>query len=468
MTTESLLLALALTAVLAAVWLVAKVHRALEGLSLRLDEQNRHGEHLSNQLREQARDTDEVVRRLDHDVREQQAEARETLLERLAAAREQQQSSLHRFEQSLAQSFSELRQSLEQRHTAAVGSQQEALDRAIGRVQQQLSETLSRTTAELGTRMDALTAATDKKLLEISGQVDRRLAEGFEKTTATFTEIVQRIAVIDAAQQKITELSSCVVSLQEVLADRSARGAFGEVQLEALVRNLLPEAAFKMQYTLKNDNRVDCILFLPSPTGNVPIDSKFPLENYRRKIDSRLGVEERKAADAAFVRDVRTHIQAIADKYVAPPETSDGAVMFIPAEAVFAEIHSMHPNLVDEAHRARVWMCSPTTLMAILTTARAVLKDEATRQQVHIIQEHLRLLATDFERFRGRMDQLATHIRQAGEDVDLVHKSARKITSRFSKIEQLDLENSEAPAPLTPDADDGPDELRAHGETASS
>ena len=155
-----------------------------------------------------------------------------------------------------------------------------------------------RTTAELGKRMELLTATTDKKLLDISGQVDRRLAEGFEKTTATFTEIVQRIKVIDDAQKKITELSTNVVSLQEVLADRSARGAFGEVQLEGLVRNLLPDSAFQMQHTLSNGNRVDCILFLPAPTGDVPIDSKFPLENYRRKIDASLSAEERKLAEA--------------------------------------------------------------------------------------------------------------------------------------------------------------------------
>ncbi len=468
MTTDSLLLALAVSGVLAAAWLVARVHRALERLSARLDEQNRHGEHLSKQLREQARDTDDVVRRLDHDVREQQAEARETLLEQLAAAREQQQASLHRFEQSLTKSFGELRQGLEQRHGAAVGSQQEALDRAIGRVQQQLGETLSRTGAELGKRMDTLTAATDQKLLEISGQVDRRLSEGFEKTTATFTEIVERIKVIDEAQKKITELSSNVVSLQEVLADRSARGAFGEVQLEGLIRNLLPEAAFQTQHTLSNGNRVDCILFLPTPTGNVPIDSKFPLENYRRKLDSNLSPEERKFAEAAFARDIRTHIHAIAEKYVAPPETSDGAVMFIPAEAVFAEIHSAHPELVDEAHRARVWMCSPTTMMAILTTARAVLKDEATRQQVHIIQDHLRRLGSDFERFRARMDQLATHIRQASEDVDRVHTSARKITSRFTKIEQLEMESGQQMTLLDRDVEDDDEDTEARGETAAS
>lgn len=448
MTAESLLPILALAGILAAVWLAARAHRAMERLTVRLDGQSRHGEHLSQQLRQQARDTDEVVRRLDQDLRAQETETRNALLEQLAASREQQQEALHGLKQSLDKSFADLRQSLELRHGAAMESQQEALDRAISRVHQQLGETLQRTTNDLGKRMDVLTSETGRKLLEISGEVDRRLSEGFEKTTATFTDIVQRLAVIDQAQKKITELSTSVVSLQEVLADRSARGAFGEVQLEGLVKNLLPESAYKTQHTLANANRVDCLLFLPAPTGHVPIDSKFPLENYRRKLAPDLSAEERKLAESDFTRDVRTHIRSIAEKYIAPPETSDGAVMFIPAEAVFAEIHAGHPDLVEEAHRLRVWMCSPTTLMAVLTTARAVLKDEATRKQVDIIQEHLGMLSADFSRFRGRMDKLRTHIHQASKDVDQVHTSAGKITSRFGKIERLELDNSEPPALL--------------------
>ena len=452
MTTESLLVILALAGILAAVWLASRAHRAMERLTVRLDEQSRHGEHLSQQLRQQARDTDEVVRRLDQDLRVQQTETRNTLLEQLAAAREHQQDALHRLEQSLAQSFADLRQSLDLRHGAAMGSQQEVLDRAISRVHQQLGETLQRTTNDLGKRMDVLTSETGQKLLEISGQVDRRLSEGFEKTTATFTDIVQRLAVIDQAQKKITELSTSVVSLQEVLADRSARCLRGSATRRSCKK---PAAGVRLQDAAHARERESCGLPpLPARTDRpcshrfVPIDSKFPLENYRRKLDPDLSAEERKLAEAAFTRDVRTHIQSIAGKYIAPPEISDGAVMFIPAEAVFAEIHAGHPDLVEEAHRLRVWMCSPTTLMAVLTTARAVLKDEATRKQVDIIQEHLSMLSGDFSRFRVRMDQLRIHIRQASADVDKVHTSARKITSRFGKIERLELDNSEPPALL--------------------
>jgi DNA recombination protein RmuC len=235
-----------------------------------------------------------------------------------------------------------------------------------------------------------------------------------------------------------------VVSLQEVLTDKRSRGAFGEVQLAGLVRNVMPEGSFQMQATLSNGRRVDCLIRLPDPTGDVPIDAKFPLEGYQRMLDVDLGEADRAAAANQFRRDIRRHIADIASKYLVPGETSDGAVMFLPAEAVFAEIHAHYPELVEEAQRARVWMVSPTTLMAVLTTARAVLKDDATRKQVHVIQEHLRKLAEDFGRFQQRMDKLATHIRQAKEDVDQVHTSARKITRQFERIDRVDLPDKPA------------------------
>ncbi len=311
------------------------------------------------------------------------------------------------------------------------------------RVQRQVADQLKRSTENLAQNMRALSETTDKRLLAITGQVDKRLSEGFDKTNSTFTDVVQRLTLIDQAQQKITELSSNVVNLQEVLADRTSRGTFGEAQLEALVANVLPPTSFQMQFGLSNGKRVDCMLFLPQPTGNVPIDSKFPLENYRRKVDSALPEEVRRQAGRDFARDVQTHIEDVAGKYILPGETAEGAMLFIPAEAVFAEIHAAHPELIERAQRLRVWLASPTTLMAVLTTARAVMKDAATRKEVVKIQEHLRMLAKDFERFGKRMDGLSTHIRQAGRDVEGVQTSARKISSRFEKIEKLELGEDE-------------------------
>lgn len=320
---------------------------------------------------------------------------------------------------------------------------QESLQTGMTETRQQVTEALNNYAALLAKQMEKLTADTDQRLKEISGQVEKRLTEGFEKTTATFADVVKRLALIDEAQKKITELSTNVVSLQEVLADKRSRGAWGEVQLSALIRNVLPESNFALQYSLSNGKRADCILFLPEPTGNIVIDAKFPLENYRRLTDVTLAESERQLALPQFRQDIKKHIQDIAEKYIIADETSDGAVMFIPAEAIFAEIHAHHPDLVEIAQRAKVWMVSPTTMMAILTTARAVLKDAATRKQVHIIQEHLVLLSKDFERFQERMDALAKHIDQANKDVELVQSSSRKITSRFNKIEKVELDSQE-------------------------
>ncbi len=304
---------------------------------------------------------------------------------------------------------------------------------------EELAKNLQQNTQTLAEQIKGLTQSTDERLQQISGQVEKRLVEGLEKTNQTFSDILKRLALIDDAQKKITELSGNVVSLQEVLADKRSRGAFGEVQLSALVRNVLPEQHFAFQHTLSNGRIADCVLFLPEPTGNVVIDSKFPLENFRRMTDEQAAELDRKQAERQFKQDVKKHINDIADKYLIAGETADGALMFIPAEAIFAEIHAHHGDLLDVAYKRRVWLASPTTLMAILTTSRSVLKDEATRKQIHIIQEHLGKLGADFGRFRQRFDHLARHIDQAATDVKQIHTSAQKITNRFEQIEQVDL-----------------------------
>ena len=252
------------------------------------------------------------------------------------------------------------------------------------------------------------------------------------------------MALIDEAQKKITALSSEVVGLQQILADKRSRGVFGEVQLAALVRNVMPEAAFSLQYTLPNGRIADCVLFLPAPTGMIAIDSKFPLESYQRMTDFALNEADRKPIERQFKQDIRKHIKDVASRYIIPNVTADGAVMFIPAEAVFAEIQAHHPEVVDEAHAARVWLVSPTTLWAVLNTACSVLKDAATREQVDIIRTHLGHLGKDFQRFRERMDQLARHIGQAHEDVQRVNVSARRITDRFERIERVEIEPAAA------------------------
>lgn len=346
---------------------------------------------------------------------------------------EKQQHALHAHQQALQHTLMQHQQRFND-------NQLKAIDQLV----EHLNKTSLLNREELAKNMATLTESTDKRLLDISGQVEKRLAEGFDKTTKTFNDILKRLALIDDAQKKITELSSNVVSLQEVLADKRSRGAFGEVQLNALIRNVLPENQFSLQHTLSNGKIADCMLFLPPPTGNIVIDAKFPLESYRTMTDISADGLVRREAAKQFKLDIRKHINDIASKYLIEHETAEGAVMFIPAEAVFAEIHAHHSDLVDLANKQRVWLASPTTLMAILTTARAVIKDEATRQQVHIIQAHLGQLSVDFDRFKGRFNNLARHIDQAATDVKQIHTSADKISKRFSKIEQVELAEDES------------------------
>ena len=306
-----------------------------------------------------------------------------------------------------------------------------------------LQETLRGMTTQFGERVQQLSQAVDGRLNEISGKVAERLDEGFKKTNDTFTSVMTRLAVIDEAQKKIEGLASNVVSLQEILGDKRSRGAFGEVQLEALVRNILPPDAYTFQFSLKGGLRADCALVLPEPTGTICVDAKFPLENYSRMFDDTLTQAEQEAARRQFKQDVKKHVDDIAAKYIVAGETSEGAVMFLPAEAVFAEIHAYHGDLVQHAQHKRVWITSPTTLMAVLNTARAVLRDSETRRMAHVIKDELGKLAKDFARFDDRMKKLASHIQQASTDVAEVRISSDKITRRFAQIERVELDNPE-------------------------
>jgi DNA recombination protein RmuC len=305
-----------------------------------------------------------------------------------------------------------------------------------GRADQELIQLSFRNaTQHLAGSMEALSKTVDGRLEQIGGKVNERLDEGFKKTNETFVSVMARLATIDEAQKKIDGLTTNVVSLQELLGDKRSRGAFGEVQLEALVRNILPPQAYDFQHTLPNGSRADCVLKLPEPTGLVAVDSKFPLENYHRMFS-----EGGDAVTRQFKADLKKHIDDISGKYILPGVTSDGAVMFLPAEAVFAEVHAHHPEVVDYAMQRRVWIVSPTTLMAVLNTARAVLKDVETRKQIHIIKDELGKLGKDFGRFDERMKKLADNIRRAHEEAGQVEISSRKISQRFASIERVELE----------------------------
>lgn len=390
---------------------------------------------------------------------ERQNSAQHENLERLRAAvvleLNQARASLHALQlaqqEILGESRTELTQQLGELNLATQHKLDALRSEMIGQTLERLGEqargqnellqsTFKRTAEQITQSIEALTRTVDGRLESIGGKVSERLDEGFKRTNETFVSVMARLATIDEAQKNIEGLTGNVVSLQQLLGDKRSRGAFGEVQLEALVRNLLPPNAYEMQYTLPNGTRVDCVLKLPEPTGMVAVDSKFPLENFQRMMDYDLGELDRERAQRQFKLDVRRHIDDIASKYIIADVTSDGAVMFLPAEAVFAELHAYHFDIVDYAMQRRVWLVSPTTLMAVLNTTRAVLKDVETRKQVHIIKDELGKLGREFGRFDERMRKLAEHIKQAHDDAQDVSTTSRKISARFIQIERVELD----------------------------
>jgi DNA recombination protein RmuC len=339
-------------------------------------------------------------------------------------------------------------QVLEQQHRAMLSDLHDGLNKQSDRQaeharadQELIQNSFRNATQILSGSVETLVKTMDARLEQISGKVAERLDEGFKKTNETFTNVMTRLATIDEAQKKIDGLTTNVVSLQHLLGDKRSRGAFGEVQLEGLVRNILPPNAYSFQEKLSNGNRVDCLLILPPPTGKVPVDAKFPLENYHRMLDQDLAESDKHAARKQFKLDIKKHIEDISQKYLIHNETSDGAVMFVPAEAVFAEIHAYHADLVEYAMLKHVWIVSPTTLMAVLNTARAVMKDVQMREQVHIIQSELGKLSVDFKRFDERMKRLADNIRKANDEAGQVEISSRKISDHFAKIEAVEMKD---------------------------
>jgi DNA recombination protein RmuC len=383
--------------------------------------------------------------RLNMSAQDASERLKSSVAQELSATRE----AMQRLQLEQSNNLSQTRETvLEKLHTtlAEQGKSQQSL----------INDTMLKATTTLTQSIESLSKVVDSRLEEIGGKVSERLEEGFKKTNETFVSVIQRLATIDEAQKKIDGLSSNMVSLQELLGDKRSRGAYGEVQLEGLVRNVLPEQSFKMQYQFDNGTRVDCALFLPEPTGTVAVDSKFPLENYHRMFDRDLSEAEKALATKQFKADVKRHVDDIANKYIIPNVTSDGAVMFIPAEAVFAEIHAYHADVIDYAMNKRVWVVSPTTLMAVLNTARAVLKDVEMRKQVHIIKDELGKLSKDFNRFDMRMKKLADNIRQAHENAQDVHISSQKISRTFARIERVEL--SHQPVDLLDAIDDDIDD----------
>ncbi len=337
------------------------------------------------------------------------------------------------------------------------------LSQGFVRHQGELAERMAAAQAELSGRLQQSQSGVSERLDQLSRRVGDGLNKQTEKTGKNLKQLAERLAVIDRAQQTITDLSQQMVSLQDILSNKQSRGAFGEIQLQDLVTTTLPPSAFNFQVTLSNNKRADCLLKLPNPPGSIAIDSKFPLESFQA-----LQVAEddpaRVQASRAFSTDVITHVKDIAVKYIIPGETADSAMMFLPSEAVYAELHANYRNVVEESFRRRVWIVSPTTLMATLNTVRAVLKDARMREQAGVIQAEVVKLLNDVGRLDQRVDRLQNHFDLAVKDMREIRISTDKIIKKGEKIEDLHFADETPADDLVPETP-APPQLREVGET---
>ena len=291
---------------------------------------------------------------------------------------------------------------------------------------------------------DMLNDRIEYKLNLMNEKVNARLDDNFSKANKTFTSVLERLSKIDEAQKKIDDLSLDIISLQSVLTDKKSRGIFGEVQLNHIMSNIFGEnndKVYVMQYKFDNDRVADCVLFAPMPLGTVAIDSKFPLESYRVMVDKNISKMDRNIAVRQFKIDVKRHIDKISKKYIIPGVTSDQAIMFLPAEAIFAEINAYHSDLIDYANKKRVWITSPTTLMSTLTVIQVVLKNMERDKYTSIIHEELNKLGIEFSRYRERWDKLSRSIETVNKDVESIHITTDKISKKFESISSVSLDD---------------------------
>jgi DNA recombination protein RmuC len=301
---------------------------------------------------------------------------------------------------------------------------------------------LTHTQAHLTGGLSALTAAQARA----EAQVGASLTDSATRTAQTLGALQQRLTAIDAAQTNIEKLSGDVLGLQDILQNKQTRGAFGEIQLHDLVAKALPPGSFTWQAQLSNGRRADCLIHMPDPPGPLVIDAKFPLEAWTALLDD----PKDKTRITAFRASVRTHIRAISDKYILPGETAEGACLFLPSEAIYADLHAHHSELVREGFAARVWIVSPTTMMATLNTLRAILKDHRMREQAGDIRRALAALGRDVELVVERAAKLETHFDQARRDVEGIATAAERAGKRAERLDAFDFEEEAAKPRLAP------------------
>ena len=293
---------------------------------------------------------------------------------------------------------------------------------------------------------DKLNTKMENKLNMINDKVNERLDESFNKTNRTFTSVLERLSKIDEAQKKIDNLSCDIVSLQSILTDKKSRGIFGEVNLKHILSSIFGERndnVYRIQYTFPNKTIADAVIFAPEPLGTVAVDSKFPLENYQIMVDKNRSQMERAMAEKQFKLDVKKHVDAISEKYIIPGVTSEQAIMFLPAEALFSEINAYHNDLVEYAHRKKVWITSPTTLISTFTVIQVLLKNMERDKYTSVIHEELNKLGIEFSRYKERWDKLSRSIETVNKDVESIHITTDKITKRFESINSVDIKNDD-------------------------
>ncbi len=311
----------------------------------------------------------------------------------------------------------------------------------VGRMAQ-MAESHAAQQSRLAERMQAqervLAQVLDQGLTEVSRRVGEGLQQGTDRTTETLHDLRERLALIDAAQNNLRTLSEQVVGLQDILSNKQARGAFGEVQLHDIVTAALPQDAYRFQVTLSNARRADCMILLPDPPGPIAVDAKFPLDGYQAYRNAETEAE-RKAGAKQFRDDVVKHVKDIAARYILPGETAESALMFLPSEAVYAELHATFREVIELSYQHRVWIVSPTTLMATLNTVRAVLKDVHMRKHAGTIQREVGILIQDVQRLDGRLQGVFGRVDQMQREIPQVQASMNKIIGRAQKIEAVQL-----------------------------
>ena len=317
---------------------------------------------------------------------------------------------------------------------------------ALGEGQERLAGGLHHVSEAQAKQQTSMLQLMEKRLADVQLQMNENLQGSARRTAHSLGELQQRLTAIDKAQENITKLSGDVLSLQDILSNKQTRGAFGEIQLNDIVFKALPSDSYTLQATLSNGRRADCLIHLPNPPGPIVIDSKFPLEPYEALRNATTDWELNEAARQLRTA-VKKHIKDISEKYIIEGETADGALMFLPSEAVYAELHANFSELVREGFSARVWIVSPTTCMATLNTMRAILKDARMREQAGAIRRELGLLYQDVDRLGTRVENLDRHFAQAAKDITEIKISADKAGKRARRLDNFDFEEIKSDTP---------------------